>query len=56
MIATIILLIVMVLAIGIAIGKHGEDRGEYNAWTTLLSVIFELTLLYYAGLFDKFFN
>lgn len=56
MIATIILLVWMVLALGVAIGKHGEDQGEYNAWITLLSVIIQLVLLYYAGLFDKFFN
>lgn len=56
MIATIILLILLMIGLGIAIGKHGEDRGKYNAWVTLISVIIDLILFYYAGLFDKFFN
>lgn len=56
MIATIILLVMMMVGLGIAIGRHGEDQGEYNAWATLLSAIIQLVLFYYAGLFDKFFN
>lgn len=56
MIATIILLVMMMVGLGIAIGRHGEDQGKYNAWATLLSAIIQLVLFYYAGLFDKFFN
>lgn len=56
MIATIILLVLMMIGLGIAIGKHGEYQGKYNAWVTLLSTIIQLVLFYYAGLFDKFFN
>lgn len=55
MVATVILLVIQVLALGIALAKHGEPReGNYNFWTVLIEVIIAITLYYYAGLFDNF--
>lgn len=60
MISTIIILVLMTLGLGLALGKHGERKPdnlcEYNFWITLIVDIFWLVLLYNAGLFDKFFN
>lgn len=55
MIATIVLLVLLVLDLGINLGKHGEPKGgEYNFWITLLSVAIMLYLYYKAGLFNNF--
>lgn len=60
MISTIIILVLMTLGLGLALGKHGERKPEnlckYNFWTYLIRVIIWMILFYYAGLFDKFFN
>lgn len=43
------------MGLGINLAKHGEPKdGKYNFWTTLLVVIIELVLFYYAGLFNNF--
>jgi hypothetical protein len=55
MVATIVLLVLLVLDLGINLGKHGEPKsGEYNFWITLLSVAIMLYLYYKAGLFNNF--
>ena len=55
MVATIILLTLNVLGLGIVLAKHGEPKeGNYNFWTTLIVTIITITLYYYAGLFDNF--
>lgn len=55
MIATIVLLVLLVLDLGINLGKHGEPKGdEYNFWLSLLSVTIMLYLYYKAGLFNNF--
>ena len=54
MIATIILLCLMTISLGISMAKHGERQPNYNVWTTLLTIIIELVLFYYAGLFNNF--
>lgn len=57
MIATIILLVIMCIGLGVSLAKHGQEREEtYNFWFTLFLCIIELVLYYYAGLFDKFIN
>lgn len=60
MISTIIILTLMVFGLGINLGKHGERKPdfscEYNFWVDLFVDAIWLTLLYNAGLFDKFFN
>lgn len=55
MIATIILLAIMFIDLGIHIAKHGEYRNDrYNSWVALLATIIELVLFYYAGIFNNF--
>lgn len=57
MIATIILLVIMCMGLGISLAKDGQEKeGTYNFWLTLFLCIIELVLYYYAGLFDKFIN
>ena len=55
MVATIILLCILFIKLGIELANHGEPReGEYSFWKKLIAVIINLVLFYYAGLFDKF--
>ena len=55
MIASIILLVLVFMELGMYLAKHGEDKtGKYNFWIGLLSVAIYLVLYYYAGLFDNF--
>lgn len=53
MVATIILVFLNVLGLGIAFGMHGEYR-EINGWVSLTSFIITMILYYYAGLFNNF--
>ena len=55
MIASCILLALVFLNLGIYLAKHGEPKtGKYNFGLQLISTAIELTLFYYAGLFDCF--
>lgn len=55
MIATIILLVLQILELGIALAKHGEPKeGDYNFWAELIAVLILIVLYYHAGLFDNF--
>lgn len=55
MVATIILLTLQALGLGVHLAKHGEkDDSEYNFWIKLLAVGIMLTLYYCAGLFNNF--
>jgi hypothetical protein len=56
MIAIIILLVINLLQLGVAIGKHGESKSDskHNFWHSLISVIIVFTIYYYAGLFNNF--
>ncbi len=55
MIATIILLVINILELGIVLAKHGEPKeGNYNFWVELTAAIILMVLYYYAGLFDNF--
>lgn len=55
MTASIILLFLLAMYLGINLAKHGEDKtGKYNFWIGLLSVAIYLVLYYYAGVFDNF--
>ena len=53
MIATIILLMLQAMGLGIALVNHGKER-KFNFWTTLISFILCMVLYYYAGLFNNF--
>ena len=53
MTAIIILLVINLLQLGVAIGKHGEEKTEskHNFWHTLISIAIVFTLYYYAASF-----
>lgn len=45
----LILIIMHILNIGIALGRHGEERiQKYNVFTTLIGSGIEIALLYFA--------
>lgn len=55
MIATIILLSLELISLGIYLAKHGEPRtDEYNFWHQLIAFIVVIVLLYFAGVFNNF--
>ena len=54
MVAAIILLVLLGMGLAIALVKHGEPQRPYNFWTTLISLIIDLVLLYFAGFFNVF--
>lgn len=55
MTASIILLFLLAMYLGISLDKHGEDKtGKFNFWTSLFSAAIYLVLYYYAGIFDNF--
>lgn len=57
MIASIIILALLGMSLGISLAKHGQPKeGKYNFWLQLFATIIELILFYSAGLFDKFFR
>lgn len=45
----IIYLGIVLMGVGIAIGKHGESQGNYNGWVTLISAAIQITLLALGG-------
>ena len=47
-----ILIGLQILGLGICMAKHGEPRGKYDFWTTLVGGLIEWWLLYKAGVFD----
>lgn len=54
MIATIIILVLLAMNLGIALAKHGDSKGKYNFGIELLSTGIMILLYYYAGLFNNF--
>lgn len=56
MIPQIILFVIICLNLGIALGKHGKEKGKFNFWLSLLDSLFILWLLYWGGFFDKIMN
>ena len=56
MVATIIILVLYFMRLGIAIYLHGEEekKSKYNAWRTFAVMIISFVIYYYAGLFNHF--
>lgn len=55
MIAAIILIALMFIDLGINIAKHNERKeSRYNWWSTLIAIVINLVLFYFAGLFNNF--
>jgi hypothetical protein len=49
----VVLFMLWSLGLGMAIAKHGQPRREnYNAWITLLAILIEVGILWWAGLFN----
>ena len=46
----------IILALGLHIGLHGQPQKNYNAFTQLVSSIISVGILYWGGFFDCFFN
>ena len=53
--ASITILVLLAMELGMNLAKHGESKSKekYNFWTNLLTVAFELWLFAKAGLFDS---
>ena len=53
--ASITILVLLAIELGINLAKHGEYKSKerYNFWVKILSVAFELWLFSKAGLFDS---
>jgi hypothetical protein len=57
MIASIIILVMYAINLGITLAKNGEPKGgKYNFWAELISTFIMFMLLYWAGTFDKLLN
>ena len=55
MTATIILLAMLCINLGIHLAKHKEPREDrYNFWVALFAFAVQVTLYYFAGLFENF--
>ena len=51
MFCRIALIGMMGMSLGIALCKHGEDKGEYNFWSSLIAFGIEMLLLWGGGFF-----
>lgn len=49
--AEITILILMSISLFVAADKHGEERGKYSFWATLISTAITIFLFISAGLF-----
>ena len=54
--AKIILITLMILSLGLAIGKHGQESKPKNAWDSVVSFIITMVLLYHSGFFNELTN
>lgn len=46
-----IIIILYAMSLGLSLAKHGESKGEYNFWHTLVSAIIEFLILKWGGFF-----
>ena len=44
------------LDIGLALGKHGQPKSNFNVWVTMLSTALILFVLFKGGFFDEMLN
>lgn len=51
--AIITLICLEMVGLGITIADHGKET-KHNAWATIIALIIQWTLLYFAGIFDNF--
>ena len=51
--ATITILVLLVMSLGINLGKHGESETRtYNFWSSLINFLIMFWLYYHAGIFN----
>jgi uncharacterized membrane protein len=43
---------ILILSVGIGIGKHGQKQKRYNAWTSFFALLINLFFLYKCGFFE----
>lgn len=56
MVPQIIFMSLVFISLLIVANKHGKEQRPYNFWTTLVSTLITLTLLYLGGFFNPLFN
>jgi len=57
MLPQIIVLCLLAMSLGISLVKDGEPKNEnYSVWTSLLSAVILLGLLFWGGFFGVLFN
>lgn len=44
-------IVLITLGLGISLAKHGEPKGDYNFFTTLIAVAIQIGLLILGGFF-----
>jgi len=55
MLPQIIFLALQLMSLGIAMGKHGQEKsGKENAWVSFFALLIGWSLLYWGGFFDVF--
>lgn len=54
MICFIIYTTLAIMGLGISMAKHGEPKGNYNFFITLVTTIIEFLLLWGMGVFEIF--
>ena len=54
MTSQLILLGLLVLNISITLAKHGEPQPKHNFWSTFVSTLIIVGLLYWSGFFNCF--
>ena len=50
----LIFLGLLVLNIGISLAKHGDPQPKYSFWSTFVSTLITVGLLYWGGFFNCF--
>jgi hypothetical protein len=45
----------LVLGLGLALGKHGQSRKPFSFWETLINTAITFGLLYFGGFFKSIF-
>lgn len=48
----IIMIVLLVLSVFTGLMKHGESRGDYNFWASLISAVIEAAILKWGGFWN----
>ena len=56
MLPQIIMIVLLSMDITLGLAFHGKPRPNYNGWTSLISAIIMVALLYWGGFFDVLFK